>query len=210
MRHKRILFARFVILTLLMLLPVLALAGGTGPAGTARAGTPLEAPRDEVLVLRVYFNSTEERDYLASEFGAEEYHTLDGYLTYWGDRDLYETFKARGLRVEIDAANTEAANRTFESNDPGTFFGGYRTVEEMEAFLDAKVAAYPTLAQKIDIGDSWCKTHPGACTLPTPTWNGYDLWVLRISNQATSEATAMTPSMRYTERRSVTRSSIML
>ena len=36
----------------------------------------------------------------------------------------------------------------------------------MSAFLDAKAAAYPNLAEKVDFGDSWCKAHPGQCTLP--------------------------------------------
>src|SRR5689334_16294256 len=31
-----------------------------------------------------------------------------------------------------------------------TFYGGYRTVEEMEAFLDQKASAYPGLAEKVD------------------------------------------------------------
>jgi hypothetical protein len=52
----------------------------------------------------------------------------------------------------------------------------------MQDFLDAKVAAYPGLAEKVDIGDSWCKTHPGQCVWPN-NWNGFDLWVLRITNR---------------------------
>src|SRR5205823_3784064 len=31
-------------------------------------------------------------------------------------------------------------------------------------------------------GDSWCKTHAGACTLPSP-YDGYDLWVMHITNR---------------------------
>jgi len=73
--------------------------------------------------------------------------------------------------VEID----ERSSRNL--SDPqimvDTFYSGYKTVEEMYAFLDQKAAQFPTLVEKIDIGDSWCKSHPGACVQPSP-WNGYD------------------------------------
>ncbi len=139
--------------------------------------------------MRVYFGDTAERDRLATEIGAEEASTRGGFLTKWGDRDLYNSLLARGLRVEIDEEATRQANISFASDDPDTFYGGYRTVEEMQAFLDQKVAANPLLAEKIDIGDSWCKTHPGVCTQPN-AWSGYDLWVLHITNRdiAGSEA----------------------
>jgi hypothetical protein len=132
--------------------------------------------------MRVYFRDAAERDRLATEIAAEEASTTGGFLTKWGDRDLYNSLLARGLRVEIDEEATRQANVSFASDDPDTFYGGYRTVEEMQAFLDQKVAANPLLAEKIDIGDSWCKTHPGVCTQPN-AWNGFDLWVLHITNR---------------------------
>ena len=55
-------------------------------------------------------------------------------------------------------------------------------LEEIYAFLDQKVAQFPNLVEKIDIGDSWCKANPGSCVLPSP-WNGYDLFVLHITNR---------------------------
>ncbi|HKP51034.1 MAG TPA: M14 family zinc carboxypeptidase [Chloroflexia bacterium] len=64
-----------------------------------------------------------------------------------------------------------------------TFFGGYLTVSGIEAFLDQMAAHYPGLVEKLDIGDSWCKTHTGQCVLPKPH-NGHDLWVLHITNRA--------------------------
>ncbi|MFL5733144.1 MAG: M14 family zinc carboxypeptidase, partial [Chloroflexia bacterium] len=67
--------------------------------------------------------------------------------------------------------------------EPGTFYGGYYTVEEIQGFLDQEVAAHPGLAEKVDFGDSWCKAHVGACTLPE-LYNGYDMWAIRITNQS--------------------------
>jgi hypothetical protein len=67
-------------------------------------------------------------------------------------------------------------------NGGDTFDGGYFTVEEIETFMAAQAAAHPSLAERVDIGDSWCKTHPGACTVPD-IWNGYDLWAMHITNR---------------------------
>jgi hypothetical protein len=69
------------------------------------------------------------------------------------------------------------------SAGPDTFYGGYRTVEEIQALLDHYVSSYPGLAEKVDIGDSWCKAHPVGCTLPEPN-SGYNLWALHVTNRA--------------------------
>jgi hypothetical protein len=151
------------------------------PGNATQASDDALADKYPVLVMRVYFRDLSERDALAVELDAEEVPTLNGYLTVIRDRDLYHRLKARGLRVEIDERNSRALSDPQALTD--TFYGGYRTVEEIYAFLDQKVAQHPTLAQKVDIGDSWCKTHPGSCALPAP-WNGYDLYVLHITNQA--------------------------
>ena len=103
-----------------------------------------------------------------------------GYLTVIRDRDLYYSLTARGLRVEID--ENSSRNLSHPQILPFTFYGGYQAVEEIYAFLDQKVAQFPNLVEKIDIGDSWCKANPGSCILPSP-WNGYDLFVLHITNR---------------------------
>src|SRR5438874_11760916 len=138
------------------------------------------AEKYNTLVMRVYFRDRAERDRLAQELNAEEVPTTGGYLTVIRDRDLYYGLMARGLRVEIDE------NSSRNLSDPQilreTFYGGYKSVEEIYAFLDQKVAQFPDLVEKIDIGDSWCKSNPGSCVLPSP-WNGYDLSGLHITNR---------------------------
>jgi hypothetical protein len=62
-----------------------------------------------------------------------------------------------------------------------TFDGGYYTVEEVVNFMGEEAATHQGIAERVDIGDSWCKTHPGQCTFPS-AWNGYDMWVMRITN----------------------------
>ena len=187
MRRKPNLVLRLIVPALVALLPVLTLAGGA--ADLAQAGMPATVPAAEVedgtnlYILEVYFRSIEERDRLASDFGAEEVPTVDGYLTIIGDNDTLNSLKARGLRVEINERKTAAMRQYLDPEDHDTFYGGYKTVEELYTFLDEKVAQYPNLAEKVDIGDSWCKSHPGSCIRPEPN-NGYDLFVMHITNRS--------------------------
>jgi len=191
MNKRRRYTARFFFPALMALLPMLLLAGSVGSAQNAVArpmapekSVSTAAQKSTSVVIRVYFRDAAERDLLAGELGAEEVSTAGGFLTVIGTSDTLRDLKARGLRVEFDdAATAELAkvNITWGS-DPNTFYGGYNTVEEMQAFLDQMVATYPTLAEKVDIGDSWCKANPGVCTVPN-SWNGFDLWVLHITNR---------------------------
>ena len=178
------------VLLALLLAGLCLVVPSAAPTQQARAANSLleETPGmsvADVLVLRVYFRSNAERDSLAAEFGLESVSTIIPYLTTWADAVTLSSLRARGLRVEIDPTLTEVANRVRSTgkDEPGTFYGGYQTVEEMEVFLDRYVERSPILAEKIDIGDSWCKIHPGACTLPEP-YGGYDIWALHISNRA--------------------------
>src|SRR5438094_9285744 len=135
-------------------------------AANPDSGKNPTAEKYDTLVMRVYFRDRAERDRLAQELSAEEVPTTGGYLTVLGDRDLYYSVTARGLRVEIDEISSR--NLSHPQILPFTFYGGYKTVEEIYAFLDQKVAQFPNLVEKIDNGDSWCKANPGACVLPSP------------------------------------------
>jgi hypothetical protein len=170
---------------------------GSGVVTTTQAAIPTTTKAEvqnpqAILVFRVYFRDATERDRLATEIGADEVSTKSGYLTKWADRATYDALRARGLRVEIDDEATRKANVPIQwrkdnplaKDNPDTFYGGYHTVEEMYQFLDQQVTAHPTLAQVEIIGQSWCKTHPTACTQPAPLWSGFDLKVLHITNQA--------------------------
>ncbi|HKP51598.1 MAG TPA: M14 family zinc carboxypeptidase [Chloroflexia bacterium] len=184
-------FRRLIIPLCMALIPMLLLSGN--PAQSALAGLPTagvnqQESRPELLVLHVYFRDTAERDRLATELNAEEVATVGGYLTVLADRALYNNIVARGLRVEIDWEGTFQLNNPNlfgHDNNPDTFYGGYRTVEEMQAFLNQQVTNYPNLAEIVDVGDSWCKQH-APCTLTSPslTWNGYDIVALHITNRS--------------------------
>src|SRR5262245_33231568 len=140
-------------------LAAVALAAGIGFRTTtasvdsqATSGKNPIAETYNTLVMRVYFRDLAERDRLAQELSAEEVPTTGGYLTIIGDRDLYYDLTARGLRVEIDENNSRDLSDPQIMRD--TFYGGYKSVEEIYAFLDQKVAQFPNLVEKIDIGDS--------------------------------------------------------
>jgi carboxypeptidase T len=185
MRRKPNLVLRLLVPALVALLPMLTLAGGA--ATPAQAGTPATLPAAQedgsnLYILEVYFRNNAERDQLATDFGAEEVPTTGGFLTFIGDNDTLNSLKARGLRVEINERKTAGLRSYLDPDQYETFYGGYKTVEEIYAFLDEKVAAYPTLAEKVDVGDSWCKAHPGQCIRPQPN-NGYDLYAMRITNR---------------------------
>lgn len=64
----------------------------------------------------------------------------------------------------------------------------YPTVEETFAVANDLAASYPTLAQMIDIGDSWEKINLGG-------GEGYDLWVMKITNVATDAAFPNKPKL---------------
>lgn len=178
-RNRIASLVKVIVPALLALLPILAIGSTSTPA---QAQSKSEST--ETLVLRVYFTDFAERDKLAGELAAEEVATTGGYLTVLGDQARYNSLMAKGLKVEIDQARTQEHNEFARqaAASPDTYFGGYRTVEENYAYMDSLVAAYPTLAEKIDIGNSWCKNNPGVCTQPN-SYNGYDLFVLHITNR---------------------------
>jgi hypothetical protein len=183
---RKALFFKLLGPTLLLLLPLLLLGGSLAEAGVrpqAAEQATVGQTTPSRLVVRVYFRNTAERDRLATELDALEVPTTGGYLTVMSDQAGVDALRRRGLRVEVDAEQTANANAALKfGNTPDNFFGGYHTVEEIQQFLDDEVAAHPTLAETVDYGNSWCKAHPGQCTLPEPN-NGYDLLALHITNR---------------------------
>src|SRR6476661_5585982 len=169
-RARRI-FSAVCIVAAVTLAGIALAAGPKHPSGpSSKSQSAAENPgsnrnsiaeKYNTLVMRVYFRDRAERDQLAQELNAEEVPTTGGYLTVIRDQALYYDLTARGLRVEIDE------NSSRNLSDPqilhDTFYGGYKSVEEIYAFLDQKVAQFPDLVEKIDIGDSWCKANPGSC-----------------------------------------------
>lgn len=175
-------FLRFVV--------VLTLLVSMAPAGWAEDATRAEMANgapvgDGPWIVRAYNWTEETVEELGTYFDHMGVYRDKGMLLiHLDNRYELDMLLMRGLRVEVDEQQTavlrhlEAALASgYESINTIPGFECYRTVEETMATADALVAAYPTLATYIDIGDSWEKTQPGG--LP-----GYDLKVLKLTNSA--------------------------
>ncbi len=149
----------------LISLACLALVGasGSGPA-RAQAPTTETASASNILMLRLYYRDRAEYISLANEFGLEEAQSSRGYLLLPADQATLDTLLARGLRVEVDQAETDKinANPPIFGHNPETFWGGYHTVEEMEAFLDQRVAQSQPSRRR------WTTATRGARPTPAP------------------------------------------
>ena len=78
-----------------------------------------------------------------------------------------------GTLVLLAAPGQAGAQEDETGGIPG--FACYRTVEETYADAQALATTAPSLAEWIDVGDSWKKTQDSA--------DGYDLMVLRLTNE---------------------------
>jgi carboxypeptidase T len=167
-------------------LSALGIPVGAGPSAAAVPGGPspavnAEPPGDGPWVVRAYYTDRRMVDELAAWLEPWEVHPDKGYLVVGVTRDQYERLLAAGFRLEVDAQLTEELTRPRKAL-PGQVNGipgypCYRTVEETYATAAAIVAAHPTLATWIDIGNSWEKETSGG----NP---GYDMMVLRLTNSA--------------------------
>lgn len=121
------------------------------------------------------------RQRLGQQFDHAFHDLKTGELIVEANADEHLWLEANGFAPRIDSLRTAALMQRdlgMAKAIPG--FACYPTVAETYALIDDLVAAHPSLASKIDIGDSWEKTAPGG----NP---GFDLFVLRISNSALIE-----------------------
>lgn len=145
-------------------------------------GGPVHAapPTQEAgSLVRVYFGSQAQLQTLAATLDVWEVQKAAGYLlAQVGPRQLAQ-LHAGGLRVEPQAVLYPQSLVPQIAGNPTSIpnFPCYRTVEETFATLANLAAAYPNLAQTIDIGDSWRKQSSGGSL-------GYDLWLLRLTSAA--------------------------
>ncbi len=142
---------------------------------------PLNNHIPQVWVARVYFNSWQQVAAIASWIEPWEVNYEKGYLILGVSQVDYNRLLLQGFRVEIDHEYTEQVNHPLEylpnqvQGIPG--YTCYRTVDETYAAVQEIVANYPSLADWIDIGDSWEKITPDGAP-------GYDLMVLKLTNSA--------------------------
>ena len=143
----------------------------------------IDSQTPDLWVVRVYFNSRQEVADIAAWIEPWEVNYEEGYLVVGVNQAGYARLEADGFQVEIDHEITNLINQPFENlpmqttGIPG--YQCYRTVEETFATAESMVTNYPSLAEWMDIGDSWEKITPGG----EP---GYDLMVLKLTNSTIS------------------------
>ncbi|HQP62238.1 MAG TPA: M14 family zinc carboxypeptidase [Anaerolineaceae bacterium] len=168
---------RPVLRPLVSLLFVLALVAGLFTPLPARAQ---DAPPERVVV-RIYFNSTDQLNDLASRLDVWEVNHAEGWLVAMVRSADVTLYTHEGYRVELDDAKTAMVNTPLTAL-PGQTQGipsypCYRTVEETYAAMQTLNTTYPGLVTLTDIGNSWDKVTAGGP-------GGYDIWDMTLTNEA--------------------------
>ena len=172
---------RWLILSLVLLLSLI-LTPAAGAVDTTAAPKPQETGEmsEGHFVVRVYYDDAADLVLLKDFDLVEHNNTKEQYVLAIVDAIDFAAIKNLGFRQEVDAEQTaalvpDAPLSGQRAGIPG--YPCYRTVEETFTTAQDIVAAYPTLATWIDVGDSWEKVTAGG--LP-----GYDMNVLVLTNSA--------------------------
>lgn len=192
---------------LLLAMPVVLAATASrplvaGPGHDYRAMHQLlEQEKQSVNIYKAYFPNVELARKAAITFHGQllESHYDAGYLIFELNAEDMEKLRRFGFRFEyasdfvyqrnlilgqlqarqmqelsrVQQQGVQPANVTTQSIPNYTC---YETVEETFAAAQGFVSTKPNLASWIDVGDSWEKTQSAA--------NGYDIWVLKLTNNA--------------------------
>lgn len=136
---------------------------------------------DAPLVLRVYYEDIRDLAALQSYDLWEYNNPQERYVLLSADLAIYKELIADGWVVAIDAEATEKLARSAELLR--TFFGNYRTVDELYAELAAWESGAPSLTEVVDYGHSYCLAQAGCTTLGGNSWPGFPLRAIRLTNE---------------------------
>jgi carboxypeptidase T len=169
---------------LLLLAMFLAVTGQAYAAESQPVSDPsaavLQASTEDPVVVRISFADRAALEILAERLDIWEVDHTQGYVIAMITREQWRWLKLLGYAVVLDEEKTAEVHRPLvrtagqTSGIPG--YACYRTVEETYADLAALAQNNPTLAQWIDIGDSYDKVTSG-----DP--DGYDIHALVLTNQ---------------------------
>ncbi|GAB4579964.1 MAG: hypothetical protein Fur0022_27030 [Anaerolineales bacterium] len=162
----------------LMAQPASALSGAADLQPTP---PPFDA---EMYVVRAYYDNYQMVHDLSTWTEPWEVYSDLGFVVLGVNQADLNLLQVLGFRVEIDEEATRALTEP-RPTGPETGYGGYptipgfacyRTVEGTYETAEDIVTAHPTLAQWVDVGDSWEKLNVGGSP-------GYDMMVLVLTNQ---------------------------
>lgn len=173
------------LITLLVLFSMMPIGGAQWSRlaahqdGLAGNSAPSSAP----FVVRIYYDDIADLTRLES-VDLWEYNNLDeryvlGVTEYRG----YAKLQEQGWNVVIDS---EATDQFFARGLPEserTFYGGYRTVSELYAGLEALASENLHLSALVPYGESHCLTRDGCTTPGGDQLSGFPLLALRITNE---------------------------
>lgn len=172
---------RVLLATALIALNI-ALAAHTARTSAQPAAPPpaatLSVERPPLHIIRVQTKSPADASVLAGGYDLLEMRDGDALFVQGTDATL--------ARLHADGY----AASIHQTLDPGAlkaafaYYGGYKTVAEHYAHLDAVAAAHPDLAQVVDYGDSWRKVNG----VP----NGHDLKAVCITKRRAGDC-ALSP-----------------
>jgi hypothetical protein len=112
-----------------------------------------------------------------------EYNNLaERYVLAAVDGTGREGLIEAGFRVEVDARASENATR--REDRFSNLHGGYRTVDQLYADLEALNQRFPQLTELVDYGASACQARGGCVTPGADALPGYPLRALRVTNEA--------------------------
>lgn len=145
------------------------------PANTA---TGSDSP--ELVVVDVRYATREELSYLSTHYDLWQVNPQESTAKLMISQKEFAELSELGFEITLDEQNTILVNSGWEML-PGQRAGVpglpcYRTVDEIFADAETLATSHPTLAQWVDIGDSWEKMQYGA-------GYGHDIRVLELSNQ---------------------------
>ena len=166
-----------------MIRKLIFILSGLSLVGPASAGEPVVPTDCSRTVVRVHSTDRAVIDAVARWTEPWEIQRDQGFFIVDVDAKGMDRLEALGVPLEIDVEKTEdyCAPRVRlprqTTGIPG--YPCYRTVEETFATAQQLAIDYPTLAEFIDVGDSWEKSEPGG-------GDGYDMMVLKLTNSETT------------------------
>lgn len=147
------------------------------------AAAPASASEDPGLppgefVARVYYERISDLGKLA-EYDLHEYNNwAEKWVRVSADAGIFARLRQAGWRVAVDAE----ATADMQPVSLFTFYGAYRTVNELYADLATTVSNYPALTEVVTYGQSY-DTLIGGDYHGGSFLKGYDLKAIRVTNR---------------------------
>lgn len=145
--------------------------------------TTYSQPSEQTQVMRIFVSEVEQLNRLSSTLNVLENNFKQNWLTIRCTLEECGRLQEQGIHTEIviPFASSGQDEDSIKQNSGIPGKKCVRTAEEAYSSMDDLAVMYPALVQKIDIGDSWQK-------IDSQGARGYDLIVLKITNQAISAA----------------------